>query len=151
MHTRVADVMTRDVLAVAPDTMLSAVAHLLELQGISGCPVIDEGGRPLGVVSRTDLLACHGERCDGGSHTYYRLWNGEMRTVGRVVDDTHGPRGVVSDVMTPHVCAIAPGADLRDAAEQMSNAGIHRLVVLDRGRIVGILSAADCVRELARR
>jgi CBS domain-containing protein len=150
MITRVADAMTRDVLAVGPATMLGAVAHLLELQGVSGMPVLDERGHALGVVSRTDLLARGGARTPGGDRTYYRLWNGHMRMVGLVTDDGAGPRGIVADVMTPHVCAVAPDISLREAAEKMSNEGVHRLIVVDRGRVVGVLAASDCVRELAR-
>lgn len=149
MKPRVQDAMTRDLVAVGPETSLSAVARLLELHGISGVPVVDEEARPLGVVSKTDLLARNRPQTRGGSATYYRLWNGQVRVVGTVADDGMGPAGRVRDVMTPHAYAIDPQDDLYSAAERMTNEGVHRLLVLEGGRVIGMLAATDCLRVLA--
>lgn len=53
---RVKDVMTREVVTVAPDTPLSEVAHKLERHRIKRVPVVDEAGRVVGVVSRANLM-----------------------------------------------------------------------------------------------
>lgn len=150
MGIRVEDAMTRDVFAVAPDTSLRAVAQLLALHGISAVPVLDDLGRPLGVVSKTDLLMHGGPRTAGGSHLYYRLWNGQLRTVGTVTDDCLGPPGVAADVMTTRVRGIHASADLAIAAALMATERIHRLLVLQQDHVIGVLSALDCVRELGR-
>src|SRR6516164_7358723 len=52
----VEEVMTRDVVAVPPSAGYKEIAELLHRQRISAVPVIDEDGRPLGVVSEGDLL-----------------------------------------------------------------------------------------------
>ena len=53
---RARDVMTTDVITVDPDTTVQALATLLAERGISGAPVVDAGGRLVGVVSEGDLL-----------------------------------------------------------------------------------------------
>ncbi len=50
------DVMTSDVVSVRPDTPTRQVARLLLEKGISACPVVDEGGVPIGMVSEGDLI-----------------------------------------------------------------------------------------------
>src|SRR5262249_36148105 len=52
----VENVMVREVIAVARDTSLAAVARLFALHRIAGAPVVDDNGRPMGIVSRTDLV-----------------------------------------------------------------------------------------------
>jgi hypothetical protein len=58
---------------------------------------------------------------------------------------------IVSEAMTPSVCSIAPAVDVYAAAEYMTRAGVHRLVVLEEGQLVGILSSMDIVRAVAGR
>ena len=58
----VADVMTRDVLSVAPQTPLREVARLLGERRISGVPVVDEAGTCLGVVSEAADRLAGGDR-----------------------------------------------------------------------------------------
>ena len=53
---RAMDVMTTDVITVDPDTTVQAVAALLAEHGISGAPVVDSGGRLVGIISEGDLL-----------------------------------------------------------------------------------------------
>ncbi|MEF2553861.1 CBS domain-containing protein [Aurantimonas sp. A2-1-M11] len=53
---RAEDVMTRNVISVAPETPLGEIAHLLERRRIKRVPVIDQGGRLVGIISRSNLL-----------------------------------------------------------------------------------------------
>ena len=53
---RAVDVMTTDVITVDPDTTVQALATLLAERGISGAPVLDSGGRLVGIISEGDLL-----------------------------------------------------------------------------------------------
>ena len=56
---------------------------------------------------------------------------------------------MVSDAMTPRVSSVEPDDDLRVATERMIKEGVHRLMVILAGRLVGVLSVGDCARELA--
>lgn len=53
---RAQEVMTRDVISVAPETPLGEIAHLLERKRIKRVPVMDQTGRLLGIISRANLL-----------------------------------------------------------------------------------------------
>lgn len=53
---KAAGIMTREVIAVRPDTPARSIAMLLFKRGISAVPVIDEGGGLVGMVSEGDLL-----------------------------------------------------------------------------------------------
>jgi CBS domain-containing protein len=56
---------------------------------------------------------------------------------------------VVAEVMSTRLVSISPCAELRHAAELMSRAGVHRLLVLDDGRLAGLVTATDVLRAVA--
>lgn len=56
---------------------------------------------------------------------------------------------LVGEVMTRTVLGVPPTAEVRDAARQMLEAGVHRLLVLDNGKLKGIVTATDVMRAVA--
>ena len=61
---------------------------------------------------------------------------------------THG--STVRDVMTRPVIGVRPSASLKQIARLLARRDIKRVPVLDAGRLVGIVSRADLVRQLAK-
>src|SRR5271169_2706610 len=61
---KASDVMTRDVVSVAPDTSVRKIAALLLSKGISAVPVVDGAGAPLGIVSEGDLIGRKEAECE---------------------------------------------------------------------------------------
>jgi CBS domain-containing protein len=57
----------------------------------------------------------------------------------------------VSEAMTPSVCAVGPEDDLADVARYMVRRKIHRALVMEGERLVGILTTTDIVRAVAER
>lgn len=57
----------------------------------------------------------------------------------------------VGEIMTRGVISVTPDTDLEDVSHLLVQKRIKRLPVLDRGRLVGIVSRADLVREVALR
>ena len=57
---------------------------------------------------------------------------------------------VVSEIMTRRLCQLPPRTDVRDAAEFMLRAGIHRVLVTEEGRLVGVASTTDIVKAVAQ-
>jgi CBS domain-containing protein len=53
---RARDILTRDVVTVGPDVAVQDAARLMLHHGVKRLPVVDEDGRVLGIVSRSDLL-----------------------------------------------------------------------------------------------
>ena len=153
--TPVSTVMTTEVFAVRPDVGLEALTELLFERGFGGAPVVDEEGRPIGVVSRTDVLnhgfaaGDTGEAMALGTHVsrgHYRV------QLGPGVHAEAPPDDSVADVMTRAPLAVPENAQISQAAALMAGRGIHRvLVVSDDGRLSGIVTTSDIVRWVAER
>jgi CBS domain-containing protein len=144
---KVAEVMTRQVAAVRPETPLKDVAALMVSKGISGVPVVGDEGVVLGVVSEADFVIK--ER--GPEAVHHRLLArlfGESRQtraeLAKIEAQTAG------DAMTSPAITVAAHDTLRWAAEQMASRRINRLPVVDGGRLVGIVTRADVVRAYVR-
>ena len=143
--TTVSAIMTRDIFAVRPETDLATTAKLLADHHISGAPVIDAEQRPIGVVTLTDLADPVRERSDrlGESKFYYLTERSRSIHWG---DGAVTAEGVVADVMSRFVISIDPDASLQRAAERMLSDDVHRLLVVDKGKLVGVVSSMDIIR-----
>jgi predicted transcriptional regulator len=121
----VSEIMTKDVIAVRPELGMEALEELFLANGISGAPVIDDDGRPIGVVSKTDLLAC-------------------MKTPS-------GGEKKVRDVMMQTAFCLVEHESIAKAAGLMAFEGVHRVPVVGaRGMVTGLISPLDIMRWLAR-
>jgi CBS domain-containing protein len=145
-----ADLMTPNPLSLRDDaTLHEAIACFVD-RGISGAPVIDEAGRPVGVLSQTDILIHDREEpqhlnppeVDYGNPLPRRWWEGFQL---ERVDMTS-----VRDLMTPAVFCIAEDASAWAVVEQLRELNVHRLFVVDEnGVLIGVITALDIVRHLA--
>lgn len=146
----VADVMTRDVLTVTPETGVQEIARLLWSRGISGVPVVDADGALVGIVSELDLLV---RNANLHIPQYLRVLD-IMIPLGNkheFEDELRRALGATAaDVMTDRVITVEPETDLADAATLMMDRDVNRLPVVAAGRLVGIISRADFVRLLAQ-
>lgn len=123
--TPVSEIMSRGVVQVKPELGLDALEELMLSHAISGAPVVDDHGRPIGIVSKTDLL--HG--------------NGS----------SSGPRATVRDVMMRTAYCLAENEPITRAAGLMAYEGVHRVPIVDHGgAVVGVVSPLDIMRWLAR-
>lgn len=135
---RVEDVMTRDVEVVEPQTSLKDVALLLSTHGISGVPVV-ERGVPVGVVSESDLVAKEQES-EAETVRRRRPFSRRSRTAAVVA----------ADVMTVPPVTVRPQGSAVGAAWLMTEHDIDRLLVVENGRLAGIVTRGDLVRQFGR-
>jgi CBS domain-containing protein len=136
---KVKDLMTREVLTLAPNTTVREAAEILSTEHVSGAPVV-RLGTVVGMVSSVDLLEfiaglpADPEAVSGG--------------MDHGILDDH----TVEEAMTRGpIKTIALDAPASTAAEMMQQEGIHRLPVLDNGKLVGIISTTDLVKAIADR
>lgn len=138
------DIMTRQVITVRPETTVQEAARLMFTNRISGLPVVDAGGRVVGIVSDGDLIQ---RQRRPKVRPWWRLFfeNGERlaREYRKVVGIT------VGDVMTRPALVISPVFGIETAAAIMANRQIRRLPVVQDGQLVGIVSRGDLVKALA--
>jgi CBS domain-containing membrane protein len=128
-------------------TEQQSVRELLALfvdQGISAAPVVDDAGRPMGFVSKTDIV-----------RQFHRPGAGE----GGALPDNLQPwwdaerlsQLTVGEIMTPTVYTFPPETTVADAIAAMAFEGIHHLPVVEAsGKLVGMLSALDVLDWMAR-
>ena len=150
------DLMTRSVMAASADWSVGELAQFLVSNGISGAPVIDDRERLLGVVSVTDIArhasVAEEERELGGHHGYYTDALDFSLAVESFTEYYEQEEDVVTvrDIMTPSVFDVDVKTSAREVSKAMVKNRIHRVLVSDRGKVVGIVSALD-ILALANR
>lgn len=123
--TSVRDRMSRPAVTIAGRASLGEALTLMVVHRIHYLPVVDDGGRLVGIVNEDDVLGTRGEpRPDSD---------------------------FVSAVMTTPVISIGPGETLKVAMQRMVDRSVGALPVVEDGRVVGILTQRDVVAALARR
>jgi predicted transcriptional regulator len=129
-RTPIAAIMTTRVVCVGPRLPVVALEALFLERGISGAPVVDELGRPIGIVSKTDLVRHHHE----------------TRAAGPTEREP-----VVEDIMVPMAFCLPANESVARSAALMAFEGMHRVPVVNaHGRIVGLVSPLDVMRWIAR-
>jgi len=113
MNAKVHDLMTESVVTAEPHTTVDRVRRTLQRNKVGAVPVVDSEGRPVGIVSATDLVASL--KADSP----------------------------VSRIMTEKVYTVPRYDDVSVAARIMRNHRIHRLVVTHEQKVVGMISAFD--------
>jgi len=134
-------------------TVREAMVLLID-KGFSAAPVIDEAGRPVGVLSRSDLLIHDRENVDmlGKMPEFYtkeELMAPGGEPLGKGFQVERVDRTCINDLMTPTVFCVAPDDSVHRVVRQLLDLKVHRLFVVDdRGVLVGVISAFDVLRHL---
>jgi CBS domain-containing protein len=146
--------MTPDPLSIRADaTIREAVAFLTD-KGFSAAPVIDGAGRPVGVLSRADIIVHDREKVEYLEPVpeYYDKGTvvaptGESLADGFQVEKADVER--VGDIMTPVVFSVTPETPARRVVENMLALKVHRLFVVDKdGTLIGVISALDVLKHI---
>jgi CBS domain-containing protein len=144
------DIMTHDVVSVKSDATVRDVARLLIDKAISAVPVIDDDGRPIGMVSEGDL-ACGKEmrRRERSQWWLAQLAEGEPLSDNFLaVIDAGNCR--VDELMSQPVVTAKAEATVEEIAQAMDKHGIKRVIVTaENGEMAGIVTRADIVRAVA--
>jgi CBS domain-containing protein len=146
-------IMVRDVFCVGPGVGVEELAAVLLARNISGVPVVDDAGKPIGVVTKTDLLRLVADqRDDGVSQTLMvRVKEGTAFEIGSGFRVDAFAGYTVHDIMTPIVFSLHHESSIGRAAAMMAFEGVHRVpIVAEDGRVVGLISSLDVLRWFAR-
>jgi CBS domain-containing protein len=143
----VGEIMTRDVKTVGVDATLQEVAVLLHTYSISGAPVVDEGGRVVGVISESDLLNQGKKDVALPRTAVFGLFLPADDTLRHAYHE--GADLPASRVMSRHVESATEDTPLTEAASRMLRRGVNRLPVLKADdTLAGIVSREDILRAL---
>ncbi|MHC4323541.1 MAG: CBS domain-containing protein [Planctomycetota bacterium] len=123
--TKAADIMTTNVITAKKDMVLTDVIALLLRWHISAMPVVDDEDRIVGIVSEIDLV--------------------NLTFDGNAADTT------VEEVMVTDIVSFSPDTQLADLVQSFSKKHLRRVPIIDKGKVVGIVSRRDILREMLRR
>ena len=141
------DVMTREVISVAPDASAMQAGTLMLKHQISGLPVVDSSGILLGIISEGDFL----RRAELGTQRRRARWLEFLIGPGRLAREyVHACGRKATEIMTPNPYTVSEATPLREVVQLMERHQIKRVPVVCRRRLVGIVSRADLLRSLAR-
>jgi CBS-domain-containing membrane protein len=143
MKRTVGVVMTRTVVTVNEAARFKDIVSLLARHGVSALPVLDLGGRVIGVVSEADLMLKEERLVPERSH----LFEGRER---RLEHEKMEGR-TAADLMTAPAVTVHPEASVPEAARLMHLRRVKRLPVVGAdGRLVGIVSRRDVIAVFLR-
>lgn len=157
MSDTVRDWMQRDVRTVGEDLSLADLdRHFLDAR-VTGFPVVTREGQLVGVVSRSDVIRqlsveqTWAETLSG----YYTDWSGYQESEAPLseIGERMGRRleeRTVADVMSRNPVTVGGDAPLAEAARILVERRIHRLPVVEKGALVGILSSLDVAAFVAK-
>jgi len=146
-----ADLMHSNPISIQASANIREVLALLTDRGFGVAPVIDEAGRPVGVVSRSDILIHEREQvkhtplleeisAPAPNHRFREGYSVE------VVDPTE-----VRDMMTPVVFTVTEDTPAYQVVEQMLSLKVHHLFVVDSDcALIGVISTLDVLRALQK-
>ncbi len=145
---KVAEVMTREVITVTPETSLRDLAKILAEKNLNGAPVVDDDGDVIGVVCESDLVNQNKPLhiptvfviLDSiiPMENPWRLQKEFKRITATTVGDIYSK---------PAVC-VEPDTDVAEVARIMSHRNLHTIPVLERGKLVGVVGKGDVIRSL---
>ncbi len=117
---RVGDVMARGIVTAAPGDLVKDACATMARHDLSGLTVVSKG-KYAGMLTQGDL-------------------------VGMIAKGGNPAKAKVGDIMGQKLVSIGPDADVSDAAKLMVKSGVKRLPVLNRGKLVGVITQTDIVR-----
>jgi CBS domain-containing protein len=123
-----ADLMSANPVSLSAGVLVAEAVAVMTQRGFSAAPVIDEAGRPIGVLSRSDILVHERELLTAPSD---------------------GDLARVRDIMTPAIFSVPLHLAADKVVEQMLTLDVHQLYVVDESEsLVGVITAHDVLRRL---
>jgi CBS domain-containing protein len=157
----VRDLMRTKVFTLRATDPVRRAIELLEENRITGAPVLDRAGKLVGFLSLRDIARSEhirDERLDTEmrEHVFSERLAGMAESEGEdepFLKEDYSPEilagDTVSDWMNPEVISVQPKATLREVCKLMAEEEIHRVLVVDKNELAGLVSTSDVVRYVA--
>jgi CBS domain-containing protein len=148
----VADIMETDVPTVAPDDTVESVLRTLREHELPGVPVVNSGGRCVGIITEADLVLS-GENADLHLPHYFELFGGLvfLEPLRHFEERLRkATAALAKDLMTEDPVTIAPSATVEEAARLIARSRHNRLPVVEHGRLRGVVTRVDVLDALTR-
>ena len=117
----VKEIMTTNVKTIRPEDSVKLLAETMMKNQIGSLVVVEGSGEVVGIATERDIIE-------------------DVILLGKDPEESK-----VKDIMTKDLIAVNPDITLEEAAEVMVNKKIKKLPVIDKGRLVGIITATDLI------
>jgi CBS domain-containing protein len=146
MALKTSQVMTKKPITIKSGSTLEQAAKIIIKNNISGAPVVTKSGKLVGIVSEKDLFkAIYPNLKDIIQHV--SLWLDRKRIQHRVDEKKEI---LVNKIMTKEVITIKPDTPILKAGSLMLVKRIHRIPVVQKGKLVGVVGRRDIFRRLLK-
>jgi CBS domain-containing protein len=143
------DLMTANPVSIYEHATLLDAAELFTDRDISAAPVIDDAGRPVGVLSRTDIVRFTSFSDEDAENTAPEFYDPDDPY--RFSDSESSAHIEAWQLMTPLVYSIGPEESSLRVVEELLARNVNRLFVIDNeGVLIGVVSALDVLRSLVQ-
>ena len=152
MPLTVADIMDTDTPTVTPEDTVETVLRIMRENELPGVPVVNSGGRCVGIITESDLVMT-GEDADLHLPHYFELFGGFvfLESLGHFEERLRKATAALArDLMTEDPVTIEPDATVQEAARKISRSKHNRLPVVEHGRLVGVVTRVDVLEALTR-
>jgi CBS domain-containing protein len=150
MPLLVRDIMDTDVPTVTVADSVEHVLRVLRDHELPGVPVVNEGGRCVGIITEEDLVLTD-ENEDFHMPHYFQLFGGIvfLESISHWEDRVRKAfAATAEDIMTADPVTIEPDATVRQAAKLIARKKHNRLPVVQHGRLVGVVTRVDVLDAL---
>lgn len=146
----VADIMDRDPVTVTPEDTVETLLRVLRSHELPGVPVVNGGGRPVGIVTEADLVMVDEEE-DLRLPLHIDLFGAQI-FLGPVKRFEERFRkaiaATVEDMMTADPITVDSDTSVQEAAKVIAERRHNRLPVVEHGRLVGVVTRLDVLEAL---
>jgi CBS domain-containing protein len=152
MSLTVRDIMDASPVTVAPETSVEDVVKALRSNELSGIPVVNDGGRCVGIITENDLVMA-GDEGDLHLPHYIELFGGIIFLESMHKFQERLERATAStaaDMMTEDPTTVEPSASVQEAGRIMARSHHNRLPVVEHGRLLGMVTRVDVLDGLTR-
>ena len=142
--------MEADTPTVAPDDSVDTVLAVMREHELPGVPVVNDGGRCVGIITEEDLIIS-GEDADLHLPHYFQLFGGFvfLESLGHFEERLRkAVASTAGDLMTENPVTIEPSASAQEAARLIARRKHNRLPVVEHGRLVGVVTRLDVLGAL---
>ncbi len=142
------DIMTRDVVTVKTDQLISDLSKLFLENHFNGVPVLDDDGKLVGVVTQGDLIE---QNKNLHIPTVIALFDAVLflESEKKFEDDVKKLTGSkIEDIYHKNPVTVSPDTDINEITTLMAEKDIHTLPVLDGDKLVGIIGKKDVIQAM---
>jgi CBS domain-containing protein len=143
--------MDADPVTVSPEDTVDTVVRTLRSNELPGVPVVNEGGRVIGIITEADLVIGD-EQGDLHLPHYIELFGGIVYLEPLSRFESRLKKAIAAtakDMMTKDPVTIAPDATVQEAAKLIARSRHNRIPVVEHGRLVGVVTRLDVLDHLA--